>query len=95
MVTTTPTIPAPQARRPLLPARPGNPQLTDAYPQAAPSSGPSCPAVRSRSYVGITTGWTRSTFARSLAISEGTVNTYLDTLHLQRLHPHHFPRSMK
>jgi DNA-binding NarL/FixJ family response regulator len=44
---------------------------------------------------GITTGWTRFAFTRSLTISKGTVNTYLNTLHLQRLHPHHFPRSVK
>jgi hypothetical protein len=49
MVTTTPTIPKPKARRPLPPVRTGDPQLTDADPQAATSSGPSCPAVRSRS----------------------------------------------
>jgi hypothetical protein len=94
MVTTTPTIPELKAWRPLPPVRAGDPQLTDADPQAATSSGPSCPAVRSRSCEGSPLDWTRSALARYLGISEGTVNTFLDTLHLQRLHPHHFPRSM-
>lgn len=33
MVTTTPTVPEPQTRRPLPPVRAGDPQLTDADPQ--------------------------------------------------------------
>jgi hypothetical protein len=95
MVTTTPTVPEPQTRRPLPPVKAGDPQLTDADPQGTDQQRLKLSRREVEVLGGITTDGPGPALGRYLGISEGTVNTFLDTLHLQRLHPHHFPRSMK
>jgi Bacterial regulatory proteins, luxR family len=78
-VTTTPTVPEPQTRRPLPPVGAADPQLTDADQQDANQQRPKLSRRELEVLRGITTGCTRSALARYLGISEGTVNTFLDT----------------
>lgn len=70
MVTTTPTIPEPQVWRPLPPVRAGHPQLTNADLQDADQQRPQLSRREVEVLREIITGWTRSTLARYLRISE-------------------------